>query len=142
MPDSIQLKISGLEELDKKLQDMKQEFAAKSIVSAAYSANKVVVDQAVSNIETEGLVDTGLLKKSISRKKLIYDKDGRVVILTGVNKNTRGTDKNGKPRIPHKYANVLEPKYHFMKNALLQTKQQVVDNFVNALASRIKKYSK
>lgn len=141
MPD-VEIKITGLEELNAKLEAMRQDFAAKAIVSAAYSANKVVVDTAIGNIEGAGLVDTGLLKKSITRKKLIYDKDGKVVILTGVNKNTRGTDSKGKPRVPWRYANVLEPKYNFMKSALEKSKQNVVDNFTKALASRIKKYTK
>lgn len=142
MPDNIELKITGLEELDKKLQSMKQEFAAKSIVSAAYSANKAVVDQAISNIQNDGLVDTGLLMKSITRKKIIYDKDGRVVIITGVNKNVRGTDKKGRSRVPWRYANVLEPKYNFMKKAMNMQKQEVIDKFVSALANRIKKYTR
>lgn len=142
MADAVKIDIKGLEELDRKLQGMKQEFAARSIVSAAYSANKVVQDQAISNIQSNGLVDTGLLQKSIARKKIIYDKDGVVVILTGVNKNTKGTDSKGRPRVPWRYANVLEPKYNFMKNAMETSKQQVVDKFTKALASRIKKYTK
>ena len=140
--DNVEIKITGLDELNTKLLAMQQDFAAKSIVSAAYSANKVVVDQAISNIQNDGLVDTGLLQKSITRKKIIYDKDGKVVIITGVNKNTRGTDKQGKSRVPWRYANVLEPKYHFMKNASDTTKQEVVDKFVSVLANRIKKYTK
>jgi hypothetical protein len=142
MADSVQIKIEGLAELDKKLQGMQQEFAAKSIVSAAYSANKIVQDAAVSNIQNNGLVDTGLLAKSIARKKLIYEKDGTVVIITGVNKNVKGVDGKGKPRVPWRYANVLEPKYNFMKNAMESNAQNVTDKFVKVLASRIKKYTK
>ena len=71
-----------------------------------------------------------------------YFEDGKVVIITGVNKKIRGTDKNGKPRVPWRYANVLEPKYNFTKSAGQSTKQQVVDSFVNKLARKIKKYEK
>jgi hypothetical protein len=142
MNDGIRIDIKGLDVLNKKLENMKQDFAAKSIVSSAYSANKVVQDKIKENISSNGLVDTGLLQKSITRKKIVYAKDGKVVIITGVNKKIRGTDKNGKPRVPWRYANVLEPKYKFTKDAGQSTKQQVVDSFVNKLARKIKKYEK
>ena len=138
----IRIDIKGLDVLNKKLLNMKQDFAAKSIVSSAYSANKVVQDQIKENISTNGLVDTGLLQKSITRKKIVYAKDGRVVIITGVNKKLRGTDKNGKPRVPWRYANVLEPKYNFTKDAATLTRQDVVDSFVDKLKRKIKKYEK
>lgn len=134
--------ITGLAELQTKLDKMSQEFAAKSIVSAAYSSNKPMVDAIKSNITSNGLVDTGLLQQSIIRKKIIYGKDGKVVIITGVNKNTRGVDKNGKLRVPWRYANVLEPKYNFVKSAFETSKQVVVDKFVSALQAKIKKYTK
>lgn len=134
--------ITGLAELQTKLDKMSQEFAAKSIVSAAYSSNKPMVDAIKSNITSNGLVDTGLLQQSIMRKKIIYGKDGKVVIITGVNKNTRGVDKNGKLRVPWRYANVLEPKYNFVKSAFETSKQVVVDKFVSALQAKIKKYTK
>ena len=140
--DSIRIDIKGLDVLTKKLENMKQDFAAKSIVSSAYSSNKIVQDQIKENITSEGLVDTGLLRDSIIRKKLIYAKDGKVVIITGVNKKVRGTYKNGKPKIPWRYANVLEGRYKFTKNAAQSTNQKVVDSFVNKLARKIKKYEK
>ena len=142
MNNDIRIDIQGLEELNKKLENMKQDFAAKSIVSSAYSANKVVQDKIKENIATSGLVDTGLLQKSITRKKIIYAKDGRVVVITGVNKKIRGTDKNGKPRVPWRYANVLEPRFKFTQDAGQSTKQEVIDSFVNKLAKKIKKYEK
>jgi hypothetical protein len=142
MADAVSIQIKGLEELDKKLQSISQEFAARSIVSAAYSANKIVVDAAIGNIQSNGLVDTGLLQSSIKRKKLIYEKDGTVVIITGVSKNVRGTDRNGKPRVPWRYANVLEPRYKFMEDAMQNNAQILTDKFVKALESRLKKYTK
>jgi hypothetical protein len=142
MADALKVDIKGLNELQIKLEKMSQEFAAKSIVSAAYSANKPMVDSIKNNIASNGLVDTGLLQQSISRKKLIYGKDGRVVIITGVNKSVKGVDRNGKPRVPWRYANVLEPKYKFVQNGFDESKNVVVDKFVSALARRIKKFEK
>jgi len=138
----VEIKITGLEELDKKLQGMSQEFAAKSIVGAAYTANKEVVDAIRSNLQSDGLVDTGLLNKSITRKKLIYPKDSTVVIMTGVSKSVKGTDKRGRPRVPWRYANILEARYNFTKNAFEGVKQNVIDKFVKSLASRIKRFEK
>jgi hypothetical protein len=140
--DGIKVDIKGLSELQSKLDKMSEDFAAKSIVSAAYSANKQMVDSIKNEISAKGLVDTGLLQQSIVRKKIIYGKDGKVVIITGVSKNVRGTDSKGKPRVPWRYANVLEPKYNFVKSGFEASKQSVVDKFVSALASRIKKYTK
>lgn len=142
MADAVSIQIKGLQELDKKLQSISQEFAARSIVSAAYSANKIVVDAAIGNIQSNGLVDTGLLQSSIKRKKLIYEKDGTVVIITGVSKNVRGTDRNGRPRVPWRYANVLEPRYKFMEDAMQNNAQILTDKFVKTLESRLKKYLK
>ncbi len=42
MADAVSIQIKGLEELDKKLQSISQEFAARSIVSAAYRLFKLV----------------------------------------------------------------------------------------------------
>lgn len=142
MSDIIKVDIKGLNELQAKLEKMSQDMAAKSIVSAAYTANKPMVDAIKNNIASNGLVDTGLLQSSITRKKIIYGKDGKVVIITGVNKSVKGVDKNGKPRVPWRYANVLEPKYKFVQSGFDESKNVVVDKFVSALASRIKKFEK
>jgi len=142
MADALKVDIKGLNELQAKLEKMSQDMAAKSIVSAAYSANKPMVDSIKNNIASNGLVDTGLLQQSITRKKIIYGKDGKVVIITGVNKSVKGVDKNGKPRVPWRYANVLEPKYKFVQSGFDESKNIVVDKFVSALASRIKKFEK
>jgi hypothetical protein len=142
MADALKVDIKGLNELQAKLEKMSQDLAAKSIVSAAYSANKPMVDSIKNKIASNGLIDTGLLQQSISRKKIIYGKDGRVVIITGVNKSAKGVDRNGKPRVPWRYANVLEPKYKFVQNGFDESKGVVVDKFVSAIASRIKKFEK
>ena len=142
MADALKVDIKGLTELQIKLEKMSQDMAAKSIVSAAYTANKPMVDAIKNNIASNGLVDTGLLQSSITRKKIIYGKDGKVVIITGVNKSVKGVDRNGKPRVPWRYANVLEPKYKFVQSGFDESKNVVVDKFVSALASRIKKFEK
>ena len=142
MADALKVDIKGLNELQAKLEKMSQDMAAKSIVSAAYTANKPMVDAIKNNIASNGLVDTGLLQSSITRKKIIYGKDGKVVIITGVNKSVKGVDRNGKPRVPWRYANVLEPKYKFVQSGFDESKNIVVDKFVSALESRIKKFEK
>ncbi len=138
----VSIQIKGLKELEQKLEKMGQEFAAKSIVASAYSANKKMQDSIKEAIQNDGLVDTGLLQSSITRKKIIYPKDGRVVIITGVNKRTRGVDRQGRPRVPWRYANVLESKYNFTKDGVEAARQSVVDSFVASLVRKIKKYEK
>jgi len=140
--ESVKIEIRGLAELQKKLDAMSEEFAAKSIVGSAYTSNKVMVDAIKNEISSQGLVDTGLLQSSITRKKLIYPKDGTAVIITGVNKRVKGVDKRGRPRVPWRYANVLEPKYHFVENAANAVKQTVIDKFVQSLKNKIKKFEK
>jgi hypothetical protein len=140
--DGISIEVKGLGDLIKKLDAMSAEFAAKNIVSSAYSANNGMVTSIQNQIASKGLVDTGLLEKSIKRKKIIYAKDGTVVIITGVSKNAKGVDRNGKPRIPWRYANVLEPKFNFVKDGFDVAKQAVVEKFVDSLKRKIKKFEK
>lgn len=141
MSDALQVSITGLSELESKLTALGQEFAAKSIVGAAYTANKQVEDNAKAFIAADGLIDTGLLHSAVKRKKIIYAKDGVVVIITGISKKVRGTDRNGKPRVPWRYANVLEPRFNFMKDAMIKARDSVVSKFVDDLQRRIKKYT-
>lgn len=140
--NGVSIQIKGLAELTKKLDAMNQEFAAKSIVASAYSANNAMVDAIKNQISNKGLVDTGLLQNSIKRKKIIYGKDGRVVIITGVSKNIKGVDRKGKPRVPWRYANVLEPKYKFVQDGFDNAKQSVTDKFVDSLKRKIRKFEK
>jgi len=139
---TVQIDIKGLKELQITLDKMSQEVAAKNIVGSAYSANKAMEDAIKANIVSDGLVDTGLLQKSITRKKVIYPRDGRVLIITGVNKKTRGLDKNGKLRVPWRYANALEPKYKFVKDGFDTAKQDVVENFIKSLKAKVRKFIK
>ena len=139
---NVEINVRGLKDLIVTLDKMAEEVAAKNIVGSAYSANKLVEDSIKSNIDSNGLVDTGLLRKSIRRKKLIYAKDGTVVILTGVNKNVRGVDKKGKTRVPWRYANVLENKFNFTKNGFDQSKDAVVDKFIKSLKAKVRKFIK
>lgn len=139
---SITTKVEGLKELETKLLAMGQELAAKNIVAAAYSANKVFEDAAKDNIAADGLIDTGLLQSSIKRKKIIYSKDQRIVIITGVSKNVSGVDRKGNKRVPWRYANILEPRYHFMQRAFDANKEKVVKSFVDSLLRRLKRYNK
>lgn len=142
MADGVKINITGLSELETKLIQMGQEMGAKSIVGAAYAENKKVVDAAKANIVSSGLVDTGLLHNSVTRKRIVYPKDGTVCIITGINKGVKGVDRKGNIRVPWRYANVLEPRYNFLKNAQESTKDAVVNGFVANLERRLKKYLK
>jgi hypothetical protein len=142
MADGVTVTISGLAELENKLIAMGQQLGAKAIVGAAYSENKKVVDAAKANIVSDGLVDTGLLHNSIKRKKIIYANDGVVCIITGVDKGVKGVDRKGNKRVPWRYANVLEPKFHFMERAQETTQTSVVNGFVSNLERRIKRFLK
>ena len=136
----IKIKITGMDEIKKALSNMSQDFKAKNTVGAAYTACKPFQDGAIANIDAAGLVDTGALRRSIQRKKVVYDNGNIVVIITGVSKNTRDRDKYGNPRIPNRYAPILEPRYNFMQNSFLTNKQVVVDTFARLMLARLKKY--
>lgn len=142
MADSFTFKIDGLQELQDRLAQMGDEIAAKNIVSSAFNANKIMVEAVRDKIESNGSVDTGLLRDSISRKRLIYDKDGVVVILTGVNKATKGVDKYGKPRVPWRYAHIVEKEKPFMRPAFESVKQQVLDEFIVNMLKKVKRFER
>ena len=142
MASDFSYKIDGLEELQNRLSAMGQEMAAKSIVGAAYSSNKQMLDAIQSTIVSNGSVDTGLLRDSITRKKLIYDKSGRVVIITGVNKSVKGVDSKGRPRVPWRYAHLVEKTKPFMKPACERVRQAVIDEFIIHLLKKIKRFEK
>jgi hypothetical protein len=138
----VKIDIKGLANLQLTLDKMQEDMAAKNIVASAYSANKLMEEAIKANISSDGLIDTGLLQKSIARKKVIYAQDATVVIITGINKNVRGVDSKGNARVPWRYANVLEPKYGFVKDAFDTVKQEVVDRFVKSLKAKVKKFEK
>lgn len=142
MAVKVSIKVDGLPQLQSQLIALGNEFAAKAVISTAYTAMKPVVDSAKSNIVESGLVDTGLLHNSISRKKVIFPKDGTVVVMVGVNKAVRGVDRYGKSRVPWRYSPILEEKYHFMARALEQNKDEVVNRFITGLDRKIRKHTK
>ena len=140
--NNVTVKIEGLDELQRKLKALGDEFAAKALVGAAFSANKVLQDAAKENIVSAGAYDTGLLYKSIRRKKIVYDQSGTIVIMTGVDKNVKGEDADGRTRIPSRYAHLVHEHKPFMQDAYDKTKQAVVDAFVNHLKQKIAKHVK
>lgn len=142
MADELKVSITGLAELEKKLLSMGQEFGVKALASSAYSANKTFQDAIKNEIQAQGLVDTGLLQKSITRKRIVYAQNGKLVVITGVSKNTRGLDSKGNRRIPWKYANILEGKFNFTQNAFNAVKDKVVEDFIKVLERKIKKFEK
>ena len=142
MSNDIQIKVTGLEELEKKLLELEGEVAAKSIIGSAFTANKKLVDAARGTLEADGSVDTGLLRDSIARKKVIYANKGVVKVITGVNRNVRGVDSKGRPRVPWRYAHLVEGKTKFMSRAADMAKTDVVNTFIESLKRKVKKYTK
>lgn len=137
-----EIKITGLAELEKKLSEMDNDLAAKNLVGASYTANRVVEQRAKENILSAGWYDTGLLYKSVKRKKKIYRNGMVLTILTGIDRNAKGVDKDGKPRVPWRYANVLQGKTGFMSEALESQKETLLEKFKAELLRRIKKFTK
>jgi hypothetical protein len=139
---SYAFKIEGFAELQDRLAKMGDAVAAKRIVGAAYKTNQQFVDAIRDQIAANGSVDTGLLRDSIQRKKLVYDREGNVVILTGVSKSVAGTDANGNPRVPWKYAHIVDAKKPFLKPAFESAKQSVLDEFIIYLLKAVKRFEK
>lgn len=142
MADNIRIKIEGLADLERRLAAMGQEVAAKNLVSTAFAANKQVVDAIKARITANQSVETGLLRDSIKRKKIVYGNSGTVVIVTGVDKAVKGVDSKGKPRVPFRYAHIVEKRNPFMVPAFDSVKQAVIDEFVAKLTRKIKKFEK
>lgn len=142
MPDGIKVEISGLKELEQSLLALGQDTGATAILNGAYNAAKVVQDRMKENIVSAGAYDTGLLHKSITRKKKIYDADGKVAIITGVSSATKGYDKNGELRRPIRYAHIVHKHKPFAEDAYEATKDQVVINFQEYLRRVIAKHTK
>jgi hypothetical protein len=139
--ESIKINIRGVAKLQQKFAEMSKDMQPSALIQAAYSANKVLEDAIKVNIEGDGLVDTGTLLKSVTRKKIVYAKDGKIVIITGINRRTKG-EKNGKKRVPWRYANALEPKYNFVKDAAKESKDAVVNGFIKKVRTKVNKFNR
>lgn len=137
-----EIRIEGLDELEKKLLKLGQETGARALVSSAYSANKKIQDSVKATLASDGSVDTGLLKKSIRRKKVIYADDDTVLIITGVSRNVRGTDADGSPRVPWRYAHIVQKFTKFMTRGMESAKMETISQFKKSLERKIKKYTK
>lgn len=142
MPDSIKVEIKGLDELEKALVALGQDTGAHAIVNGAYNANKIVQDTMKEAILSANAYDTGLLHKSITRKKKIYASDGTVSVITGVSASTKGVDKRGEIRRPIRYAHIVEKHKPFAKYAYNTTRQQVLENFKEYLKRIIARHTK
>lgn len=143
MSDTTTVKVEGLAELEQKLLAMGQEMGAKAIVAGAYNTAGIIQTRMKSNILSAGLYDSGTLYKAVTRKRIIYDKDGTVVVITGISKNVRGVDDKGHPRVPWRYAPIIEKKYApFAQDAYEATKDQVVGHFTSYLENKLKRFTK
>lgn len=95
-------------EVQKKLNRAFRRFpkaASRASQTAATYASRILVSAARQNIKSER---TGLLKKSIGTKKLIYRNGGVVVIAVGPRSTISGQDKKGNKIWPIKYAHLVE----------------------------------
>lgn len=139
MPDNnnISLSVTGLKEYTEALKRVSEDVAAKAIVNGAYSATKPIIDKASATVPK----DTGLLSQSITRKKLIYAKQGTVVIVAGAGSKTEGLDRWGKKRKPYKYVHIVERRTNFMVQAIASTAQSCIKRFESYLKRKLKKYS-
>lgn len=142
MADGIKVDIKGLKELEQSLLALGQDTGATAIVNGAYNAAKVIQDKMKENIISAGAYDTGLLHKSITRKKKIYNSDGTVAIITGVSSSTKGYDKDGNLRRPIRYAHIVHKHKPFADDAYDATKDQVVSNFTDYLKRVVAKHTK
>ena len=142
MADTFEFKLEGFQELQDRLSKLQVETAAKNIVQSAFAANRYMADAMKDRISANGSVDTGLLRDSIVRKRIIYDKQGTIVIITGVSKSTKGVDQFGNPRVPWRYAHLVDAKLPFVQPAFDSSKQLVLDEFIINILKKVKRFEK
>jgi HK97 gp10 family phage protein len=139
---SINIKITGLAELESNLLQMGESVAAKNLVSSAYNAASIIEKEAKANLIVDGSIRTGTLYRSIKRKKVIYPSTGTVVIVVGVSKGVSGYDSKGKRVVPTKYAHLVEKANSFMERAKNSTKEQVRSKLIGSLQRKLDKFLK
>jgi HK97 gp10 family phage protein len=139
---SVSIKITGLDELEKNLQQMGDEVAAKNMVSAVHNAAGIVEKEAKANLMVAGAIRTGTLFRAIRRKKVIYPQTGTIVIVVGVSKGVSGYDSKGNKVIPWRYAHFVEKSSNFLENAKNSTAEEVKKRIVASLQRKLKKFLK
>lgn len=135
----VDVKITGMDECMKRLQLLGQEFAAKNLISAAYNAMSPMEKRAENLLVSKGAIRTGLLKKSIARKKIIRPADSSVSILLGVNKSVKGTDAKGRKVWPVKYAHLVESRKPFLREAYDATAADTIKRYISVLERKLTK---
>ena len=94
--------------------------------------------------------DTGLLRESLAKKTKTYADTGTIVGIVGPDKETQGTDAEGKPRVPWRYAHLVEdghvapdgtvvPPHPFMRPAFDSTEEEMKQVMTERLAAGIEK---
>ena len=90
----VNLNITGVEELVKKLQTIEKKHARKAARTAIGEATKIVLKTAKALVPK----DTGLLRKSLGRKVKVYRRNGVVTGLVGPRTNVTDRLKSRKGR--------------------------------------------
>lgn len=135
----VDVKLTGMDECLKRLELLGQEFAAKNLVASAYSAMLPMEKKAEQILQEKGAIRTGLLKKSITRKKIVRANDNSVTIIVGINKSVRGTDAKGRKVWPTKYATLVERSKPYMKPAYEQTASLILSRYIKVLEKKLNK---
>jgi len=133
----VDVKLTGMDECMARLKMLSQEFAAKNLISSTYAA-MLPMERA---IEGAAPVRTGMLKKSIVRKKIVRPADESITIMVGVNKRTIGSDAKGRKVWPVKYANLVNKDTHFMTNAYEANAAGVLNKYIKVLERKLAKSS-
>lgn len=146
------VKVSGLKELGQEMQSLGKDVAGRVARAATASGAKVVQKAAKAKIVGEGLVDTGLLQKSVIVKRLRPSEAAPLTsqhIVTVKKGNKKGVNWVKGMKHPdayywffHEFGTVNIPARPFMRPAFQSTKQQQVDAVVDRIKGRLNKLKK
>lgn len=149
MRTNITVDKASLRALQRNLGNIASAVKAKAIRQGSYK----LVQQVARGAKSRAPVgETGLLKKSIVAKTTGIRK-GRFRAWAGINVNTTGVDKEGKPRQPVKYAHLVHDGFlhangthikgrPFMRDSVNSTPNNGLDIIAREAAAAAKRYSK
>ncbi len=109
MSFAIQAKMTGLEDLFKRMEGLKVALQKKILRKALGQASKVVLKAAKANLAgVTGPESTGLLRRSLGRLTRTYRNTGTIVVLVGPRDGFRTALNSGQYADPVKYAHLVE----------------------------------